>query len=175
MNKERAKLHGRVHVFGNDINTDYIIAGKYKFKTNDMRELARHAFEDIDPEFIARVQPGDIVVAGNNFGCGSSREQAPLVLLHAGISAVVAASFARIFFRNAINTGLPVLQCPVEGLQNGDQLSVDLATGEIMAGDGRKWQANPLPPVMLQILQNGGLVPHIKKHGGFGFVGGAAD
>ena len=80
MNKERAKLHGRVHVFGNDINTDYIIAGKYKFKTNDMRELARHAFEDIDPEFIARVQPGDIVVAGNNFGCGSSREQAPFVV-----------------------------------------------------------------------------------------------
>jgi len=173
MSGERGKLRGRVHVFGDDINTDYIIAGKYKFKTKDMRELARHAFEDIDPEFVSRVRPGDIVVAGSNFGCGSSREQAPLVLLHAGISAVVAVSFARIFFRNAINTGLPVLQCPVSGLHNGDELSVDLASGSVVSlQDGRCWQANPLPPVMLSILQDGGLIPHIRKHKGFGFGGG---
>ena len=118
------KLQGRAHCFGDHVNTDYIISGKYKFKTLDMNELAVHVMEDLDPEFARKVQPGDFVVVGRNFGCGSSREQAPLALLHAGVSAVLGASFARIFYRNAINTGLPVVECDTSGISPGDELLV---------------------------------------------------
>jgi 3-isopropylmalate/(R)-2-methylmalate dehydratase small subunit len=116
------ELRGKAHCFGNDVNTDYIISGKYKFKTLDMKELAKHVMEDLDPEFAERVQPGDFVVAGSNFGCGSSREQAPLALLNAGVGAVLAKSFARIFYRNAINTGLPVVVCDTGLIDAGFRL-----------------------------------------------------
>jgi 3-isopropylmalate/(R)-2-methylmalate dehydratase small subunit len=123
------ELRGKAHCFGNDVNTDYIISGKYKFKTLDMKELAKHVMEDLDPDFAERVQPGDFVVAGSNFGCGSSREQAPLALLNAGVGAVLAKSFARIFYRNAINTGLPVVVCDTGLIDAGDELVVDLESG----------------------------------------------
>ena len=161
-------LRGRAHKFGDDVNTDYIISGKYKFKTLDMSELARHVFEDIDPNFVKRLKPGDFVVAGRNFGCGSSREQAPLALKHAGVGAVLAKSFARIFFRNAINTGLPVVECDTDGIEDGDELEVDLERGVVRnLTKGTEIPIRPLPKVMLRILQDGGLVEHIRKHGDF--------
>ncbi len=161
-------LKGKAHKFGDDINTDYIISGKYKFKTLDMDELARHVFEDIDPDFVKRASPGDFVVAGRNFGCGSSREQAPLALKHAKVGAVLAKSFARIFYRNAINTGLPVVECDTDGIDPGDELEVDLASGVVRnLTKGTEIKARPLPKVMLRILEDGGLVEHIKKHGDF--------
>ena len=161
-------LRGRAHKFGDDVNTDYIISGKYKFKTLDMSELARHVFEDIDPDFVKRLRLGDFVVAGRNFGCGSSREQAPLALKHAGVGAVLAKSFARIFFRNAINTGLPVVECDTDGIEDGDELEVDLERGMVRnLTKGTEIPIRPLPKVMLRILQDGGLVEHIRKHGDF--------
>ncbi|MEW6192137.1 MAG: 3-isopropylmalate dehydratase small subunit [Bacillota bacterium] len=164
------RLHGRAHKFGDDVNTDYIISGKYKFKTLDMNELARHVMEDLDPDFYQKIRPGDFVVAGANFGCGSSREQAPLAIKHARIGAVLAKSFARIFFRNAINTGLPVVECDTDQIQPGDELVVDLVAGVIENRTrGIKIPVKPLPPVMLKILADGGLVAHFKKYGGFNF------
>ena len=161
-------LKGRAHVFGDDVNTDYIISGKYKFKTLDMDELACHCMEDIDPQFTEKVQPGDFLVAGGNFGCGSSREQAPLVILHAGIGAVLARSFARIFFRNAINKGLPVAECDTSGIAPGDELEVDLGAGRMRnLTKGNETAIAPLPPVMMDILREGGLTEFLKKHGGF--------
>lgn len=161
-------LKGKAHVFGDDVNTDYIISGKYKFKTLDMDELACHCMEDIDPDFSRRVRPGDFVVAGGNFGCGSSREQAPLVILHAGIGAVLARSFARIFFRNAINKGLPAVECDTSGIQAGDELEVDLGEGRVRnLTRGTEAAISPLPPVMMEILKEGGLTDYLKKHGGF--------
>ncbi len=161
-------LRGRAHVFGDDVNTDYIISGKYKFKTLDMDELACHCMEDIDPDFGNRVRPGDFIVAGGNFGCGSSREQAPLVIRHAGVSAVLARSFARIFFRNAINIGLPAVECDTSGIQAGDELEVDLGKGRVVnLTRGTDVTITPLPPVMMDILAEGGLTDYLKKHGGF--------
>lgn len=162
------ELRGRAHKFGDDVNTDYIISGKYKFKTLDMKELAKHVMEDLDPDFAKRVQPGDFVVAGRNFGCGSSREQAPLALLNAGVSAVLASSFARIFYRNAINTGLPVVECDTSEIESGDELIVDLEKGLIKNLTRNKEIAiKPLPSFMLKILRDGGLVAHFKKYGTF--------
>lgn len=164
------RLQGRAHKFGNDINTDYIISGKYKFKTLDMNELAKHVMEDLDPDFYQKIRPGDFIVAGRNFGCGSSREQAPLVIKHARIGAVLAKSFARIFFRNAINTGLPVVECDTDQIEAGDELVVDLAAGVIENRTrGITIPVKSLPEVMLRILQDGGLAEHFKKHGGFNF------
>lgn len=161
-------LKGKAHVYGDDLNTDYIISGKYKFKTLDMKELARHCMEDIDPEFAQRVRPGDFIVAGGNFGCGSSREQAPLVIKHAGVSAVLARSFARIFFRNAINKGLPVVECDTSGIRNGDDLEVDLGKGRVTnITRGTTVDIVPLPEVMMDILREGGLTEYLKIHGGF--------
>jgi 3-isopropylmalate/(R)-2-methylmalate dehydratase small subunit len=161
-------LRGRAHVFGDDINTDYIISGKYKFKTLDMKELATHLMEDIDPEFHRKVRPGDFIVAGRNFGCGSSREQAPLVIKAAGISAVLAASFARIFFRNAINKGLPVVECDTSGIHSGDELEVDLGRGLVRnLTTGDQVEIRPLPGVMMDILNEGGLTQYLKKYGEF--------
>ncbi|MFZ5590769.1 MAG: 3-isopropylmalate dehydratase small subunit [Bacillota bacterium] len=161
-------LKGKAHKFGNDVNTDYIISGKYKFKTLDMNELARHVMEDLDPEFYSKITPGDFIVAGSNFGCGSSREQAPLAIKHAHISAVLAKSFARIFYRNAINTGLPVVECDTDQIQPGDQLELDLAGGVLRnLSRGLDIPVKPLPPVMLKILSDGGLAPHFRKYGGF--------
>ncbi len=165
---ESMVLRGRAHVFGDDVNTDYIISGKYKFKTLDMDELARHCMEDLDPEFVRKVRPGDFIVAGGNFGCGSSREQAPLVIKHAGVAAVLARSFARIFFRNAINKGLPVVECDTSDIRDGDELEVDLGEGRVTdLTRGIVLEITPLPPVMMDILREGGLTAYLKKYGGF--------
>ncbi|HEY3362855.1 MAG TPA: homoaconitase small subunit [Methanosarcina sp.] len=152
---------GRVWKFGNDVDTDVIIPGKY-LRTKDMQVFAAHAMEGIDPEFAKKVRSGDIIVAGNNFGCGSSREQAPLALKYAGIACVVAKSFARIFFRNAINVGLPLMEADIE-CQEGDEISVDLLKGEITISGKGTFKGNKLPDFLLQILADGGLVAHRKK------------
>jgi len=161
-------MRGFAHKFGDNINTDYIISGKYKFKTLDMRELAKRVMEDLDPEFYSKIRAGDFIVAGQNFGCGSSREQAPLAIKYANISAVLAKSFARIFFRNAVNTGLPVVECDTDQIESGDELEVFLEEGEVRnLTKGLTLKINPLPPVMIKILQEGGLAPYLVKHGDF--------
>lgn len=161
-------IRGFAHKLGDDINTDYIISGKYKFKTLDMKELAQHIFEDIEPDFIKKIKQGDIIVAGKNFGCGSSREQAPLVIKNAGLSAVVAVSFARIFYRNAINNGLPLVECDTSRIEEGDELEINLEEGTVTdITKNFQIKINPLPPFMMKLLQDGGLVEHFKKYGGF--------
>jgi 3-isopropylmalate/(R)-2-methylmalate dehydratase small subunit len=161
-------IKGRVWKFGDDISTDLIIPGKYKFKTIDFNELAKHAMEGADPEFASKVQKGDIIVAGENFGCGSSREQAPVVIKHSGVSAVLAKSFARIFYRNAFNVGLPVVECPKlpDNLKTGDSIEISLREGKIKAGN-KTYSFKPIPDFLMTILQDGGLVEHYKKRGGF--------
>jgi len=152
-------------VYGDNIDTDRIIPGKYT-KTLDLASLAEHVLEDLDPTFRHRVQEGDILVGGDNFGCGSSREQAPLAIKTAGVSVVIAKYFARIFFRNAINIGLPLLEIPNHDIQSGDQLEVDLTSGQVINHSQNKtYQANPLPQVMIDILDEGGLVNYLKKNG----------
>lgn len=159
---------GKAHKFGNDVNTDYIISGKYKFKTLDMKVLAKHVMEDLDPSFYEKVSAGDFIVAGTNFGCGSSREQAPLAIKYADVGAVLAKSFARIFYRNAINTGLPVVECDTDQIDPGDDLFVDLAAGVITnRTKGNTIPIKPLPDVMIKILNDGGLAAHFRKYGGF--------
>jgi len=153
-------IKGKAWVFGDDIDTDVIIPGPY-LRTKDLKSLAAHAMEGLDPEFAQKVQPGDIIVAGSNFGCGSSREQAPLALREAGVSCVVAKSFARIFYRNAINVGLPVMEADVK-CQEGDLVEVDLAQGTVMIND-QTYQGTKLPAFLLEILQDGGLVAHRRK------------
>lgn len=161
-------LQGYVHKFGDDINTDLIISGKYKFKTMDIDELSRHLMEDLDPFFYERVKPGDFIVGGRNFGCGSSREQAPLVIKHSGIGAVLAISFSRIFYRNSINIGLPLIECDTEGMDTGDELVVDFVQGRIFNRSKEVEIGIMSPPgFMLEILNSGGLVEYIKKYGGF--------
>jgi 3-isopropylmalate/(R)-2-methylmalate dehydratase small subunit len=164
------ELRGRAHKFGDDINTDYIISGRYKFKTLDMQELAKHLMEDLDPDFYKKINKGDYIVAGSNFGCGSSREQAPLTIINAGISAVIANSFARIFYRNSINTGLPLIECDTDQIETGDELKVNLSEGLLYnLSRNQEIPVIPLPPVMLKILADGGLVKHFKKYGTFNF------
>ncbi|NPV44411.1 MAG: 3-isopropylmalate dehydratase small subunit [Firmicutes bacterium] len=149
-----------------DINTDYIIAGKYT-KTLNMDDLASHVFEDLDPSIKNNIW-GKVIVAGNNFGCGSSREQAPLAIKHAGATAVVAKSFARIFFRNAINIGLPVLIAETDNIRDGDELEIDLDSGKITnLVSGKILECSRLPSIMLEILQKGGLVEYLKEKGEF--------
>jgi len=153
-----------------NVNTDYVISGRYKFKIQDPKELARHIFEDIDPNFAARVTKGDILVAGENFGCGSSREQAPQALIQAGFHAVVAKSFARIFYRNAFNLGLLLVECNTDFIDDGDELEVDIETGKLKnKGKGLILDIKPIPPVMKKLLADGGVVEHFRKHGGFDF------
>jgi len=155
--------------YGDDINTDYIISGKYKFKSADMEAMAHHAMEDLDPHYYEKVKPnGGFLVAGTNFGMGSSREQAPLVLINANTQAVLAKSFARIFYRNAINTGLPVIIIDTDLIDDGDELSLDLEGGVVTnITQDTTIPFAPLPPVMAQLLADGGLVEHFRKHGGF--------
>ncbi len=163
-------LKGKVHKFGDDVNTDYIISGRHKFKTLDMKELAKYVMEDLDPDFYTKVTKGDFIVGGRNFGCGSSREQAPLAIINADISAVVAKSFARIFYRNCINTGLPVIECDTDQIDEGDELEINLEAGVLHNRTKNiDIKIAPLPGVMLQILSEGGLVEHFKKHGTFNF------
>jgi 3-isopropylmalate/(R)-2-methylmalate dehydratase small subunit len=160
-------LRGKAHVFGDDINTDYIIAGKYT-KTLDYDSLASHLFEDLDPEFTKKISAGDFIVAGRNFGCGSSREQAPIAIKYAGIGAVLAKSFSRIFFRNAINLGVPALVCDTEGIEPGDELELDLFNQVVKnLRTGTSCCVEPLAPVMVGIINEGGLVPYLKKYGDF--------
>ena len=158
-------LRGRAWTFGRDIDTDLIIPARFlNMKTAE--ELAQHVMEDADPTFASKVRPGDIVVAQENFGCGSSREHAPLALKGAGVSVVIAKSFARIFYRNAFNTGLPILVAPeaVDGIRQGDELTVDLSSGEICnLTTGVKFKAQPLPPFMQELVAAGGLLPYLKK------------
>ena len=151
-----------------DINTDYIIAGRYKFKSENMKELARYLLEDLDPKFAGRVQPGDFIIAGSNFGCGSSREQAPRVILAAGLGAVIAESFARIFYRNSFNLGLPLIEAETGFIRENDDLEIDLDAGVLHdVTQQREVSIKPLPPVMQTLLADGGLVEHLKRHGGF--------
>jgi 3-isopropylmalate dehydratase small subunit len=161
------QIIGKAHAYGDDVDTDGLIPGKYT-KTLDLGTLAMHALEDLDPSFQKRVRPGDILVAGANFGCGSSREQAPLALKAAGISAVVARSFARIFYRNAINIGLPVLEVDPFEIETNDELMIDLSTGAItnLTRNGR-YTSKPLPSIMLDILNTGGLVNYLRKNGDY--------
>jgi 3-isopropylmalate/(R)-2-methylmalate dehydratase small subunit len=160
-------LAGRAHVYGDDVDTDRIIPGKYT-KTLDRKALAAHALEDLDPEFRTRMAPGDVIVAGANFGCGSSREQAPIALQAAGVSAVIARSFARIFFRNAINLGLPALEVPDLACATGERIEIDLARGVVRNVDrGTEHRAAAMPEVMIAILAAGGLVPYLRTHGSF--------
>lgn len=167
MSNSLSTLHGLAHVYGDHIDTDRIIPGKYT-KTLDLSDLARHVLEDLDPEFAGRVQPGDILVAGVNFGCGSSREQAPVALKAAGVSVVIARSFARIFYRNAINIGLPLLELAEHQIQPGAELMVDLGRGQVHdLSSTLVYQAPPLPAVMVAILQAGGLVPYLRTHQGY--------
>lgn len=160
-------LTGTAHLYGDNIDTDRIIPGKYT-KTLLPEDLAAHAMEDVDPGFRDKVQPGDLVVAGTNFGCGSSREQAPRALAACGVSAVIARSFARIFYRNAINIGLPALEIPDHRIPNGSKVRVDLPTGVVhVEGQSSTYQATPLPEVMMAILRAGGLVNYLRQQGSY--------
>lgn len=161
-------LKGKAWKFGDSISTDHIAPGRYFHLRTDLPELAKHVLEDANQDFAAGMEPGDFVVAGRNFGLGSSREHAPRIIRLAGTSAVLAQSFARIFFRNAINVGLPVLEVDTTGIQQGDQLEVDLQAGEVRnITRGETLTFAPLPPVMVKILGDGGLVEHFKKYGDF--------
>lgn len=158
-------LHGKVHKFGDDINTDEIIPARY-LNTSDPAELAKHVMEDADPEFVLRMKPGDFIVGGKNFGCGSSREHAPIAIKAARVAAVIADSFARIFYRNAFNMGLPILESPEAAaeLKSGQEIKVNLDTGDIVALDtGKIYQSTPIPPFMQELLGDGGLMAHLKK------------
>ena len=161
-------LRGKVFKFGDDISTDHIVPGRLLHLRSNLPELAKHVLEDVDPSFVQRVKPGDFLVAGKNFGLGSSREHAPLVIKMAGVSAILAQSVARIFFRNAINIGLPVLICDTGGINDGDELEVDLRVGRINdLTNGIGLKSGQMPEIMLRILNEGGLIPYIKKHKGF--------
>jgi 3-isopropylmalate/(R)-2-methylmalate dehydratase small subunit len=163
-------IRGRVWRFGDGISTDHITPGRYYHLRSDLKALAEHTLEDADPEFARKARPGDFVVAGKNFGQGSSREHAPLVLKERGIQAVLASSFARIFFRNAVNVGLVPIICDTEGFETGDKIEVDLEEGRVRnLTKGLEQTFTPLPPIMRTILADGGLIPHIRKRGGFGW------
>ena len=156
----------RVHRFGDDISTDDIIAEHYKARATDVGELARYAFADHTPGFIDRLRPGEILIAGRNFGCGSAREAAPQVLKTAGISCVLAQSFGRIFFRNAVNIGLPLAECDTSAIMDGDEVAADLVAGVVRnLTRGTEVAAAPLPGVMAAILEAGGIAGYLRKHG----------
>jgi 3-isopropylmalate dehydratase small subunit len=160
-------LKGKAHVYGNNIDTDAIIPGKYT-KTLELQTFADHVLEDLDPEFKTKLKKGDILVAGDNFGCGSSREQAPLALKVAGVSAVVAKYFARIFFRNAVNIGLPVLEIEDFNITPGDELEIDLKSGIVNnLTKNRHYRAAKMPRTMIDILKEGGLANYLRKYGDY--------
>ena len=153
-------VKGRVHKYGSDVDTDVIIPARY-LNTSSAEELATHCMEDIDPDFVSRVQKGDIIVAEDNFGCGSSREHAPIAIKASGVSLVIANTFARIFYRNAINIGLPILECPeaVKNIRAGDVVSCDLSKGVIVnETTGKQFTAQPFPPFIRNIIDKGGLL-----------------
>lgn len=158
-------MKGRVFKYGDDVNTDVIFPGKYTYTITDPKEMAQHALEDLDPNFIKTVKKGDVIVAGKYFGCGSSREQAVTCLKESGISVIVAQSFARIYYRNCINSGLPPLILDdTSEIKNGDELEVDLTKGEITDLTTKKtYKVKPLPPFVMEIINEGGLVPYLKR------------
>ena len=159
------KVQGKVFRYGNDVDTDVIIPARY-LNTTSEAELASHCMEDIDAEFVKKVKKGDIIVAGDNFGCGSSREHAPIAIKASGVALVIANSFARIFYRNSINIGLPILECPaaVAAIKAGDTVSCTLDTGEIVnESTGEKFTAEPFPPFIREIIADGGLISHLGK------------
>lgn len=161
-------LKGRAFKFGDGISTDHIIPGRYTHLRSNLPELAKHVMEDADDTFASRVKEGDFIVAGSNFGLGSSREHAPLVIKMAGVKAILAKSVARIFFRNAINLGLPVLICDTDKIADKDELEIDLAAGIVRdTTNGSQLTFNKIPAAMLLILDEGGLIPYIKKYGDF--------
>ncbi|MFZ2602909.1 MAG: 3-isopropylmalate dehydratase small subunit [Candidatus Omnitrophota bacterium] len=161
------KIEGEAIKLGDNINTDFIISGRYKFAITDMKELAKHIMEDIDPSFPAKITPGkSIIVAGSNFGMGSSREQAPLVIKEAGIIGVIAKSFARIFYRNAFNIGLPLIELDTDKISGNDFLCIDFDKGQVNnLTKNTEVKINPLPEFMQKLLQEGGVVDYIKKYG----------
>lgn len=162
------ELKGTAFKFGDNISTDLIIPGRYAQLRSNLPELAKHVMEDADKNFVAKVKPGDFIVAGKNFGLGSSREHAPLVIKMAGVSAILAKSVARIFFRNAINQGLPILICDTDKIDEGDLIGVNLAAGKITdLTKDIQFTFGKIPPVMLNILAEGGLISYINKHGDF--------
>ena len=161
-------LNGHAHKFGSNIDTDAIIPARY-LNTSDPAELAKHCMEDAEAEFVNNMQKGDIIVADENFGCGSSREHAPIAIKAAGISAVIAKTFARIFFRNSINIGLPILECPeaVEGIAPGDDVQINLESGKIKnLSTGKTYQATPFPAFMQDLIRAGGLINYTKQNWG---------
>lgn len=155
---------GRAWKYGDDVNTDVIFPGKYTYTVLDPAEMAQYALEDLDPDFAEQVRPGDVIVAGRNWGCGSSREQAATCLKMAGVGAVIARSFARIHYRNLINNGLPAIVCPaaVDAIEDGEKVSVDLKAGEIRCSAGT-FTFPPLPETVLGILEAGGLIPYTRQ------------
>ena len=160
------KVQGRVFKYGSNVDTDVIIPARY-LNTKDHKELASHCMEDIDKDFIGQVKQGDVMVAEENFGCGSSREHAPIAIKESGIELVIAKSFARIFYRNAINIGLAILECPeaVDGIQNGDQVCVDLTEGSIVnLTTGKTYKAQPFPEFICEIIHCGGLVNAVRQN-----------
>lgn len=159
------EYEGKAFRYGRDIDTDVIIPARY-LNTSDPQELAKHCMEDLDTTFVERVQPGDIIVAEENFGCGSSREHAPIAIKAAGVDVVIAKSFARIFYRNSINTGLAIMECPeaVDAINEGDEVKVDTETGTITdVTTGKEFKAQPFPPFLTEIIEKGGLVNRWKE------------
>lgn len=165
------KFKGTAWKFGADVDTDAIIPARY-LNTSDPKELAKHCMEDADPQFVHKMKPGDIIVADKNFGCGSSREHAPIAIKAAGISCVIAKSFARIFYRNSFNMGLPILECPeaVDAIAEGNEVEVDLDTGEIkvmnselQTQNSKLFQAQAIPPFMQELINTGGLMEWVKR------------
>ena len=160
------KAEGKVFRYGDNVDTDVIIPARY-LNTSEKDELRKHCMEDIDPDFVKNVQQGDIIVAGKNFGCGSSREHAPIAIKASGVSCVIASTFARIFFRNSINIGLPILECPEAAaeIKAGDELCVDFSTGEIVdKTSGKTYHAEPFPEFMQRLIESGGLIGYIKEN-----------
>ena len=159
------ELKGKVHKYGDNVDTDVIIPARY-LNTSEAKELAAHCMEDIDAAFAGRVEAGDIIVAGRNFGCGSSREHAPLAIKASGVACVIATTFARIFYRNALNIGLPILECPeaAEAIAAGDEVAIDFASGTVTDETmGRTFKAEPFPPFMRELIAAGGLAAYMRN------------
>lgn len=159
----QTKITGRVWKYGDDVNTDVIFAGKYTYTITDRKEMAKHALEDLDPTFVQNVRPGDIIVAGKNWGCGSSREQAVICLKEIGVGAIVARSFARIYYRNCINEALPIVTCDaVDGVETGDEITIDFAAGTVTTPRGT-YTFPPMPPEVMKIIEAGGLIEYVRQ------------
>ena len=160
------RIKGKVLRLGDNINTDFIISGRYKFSITDIKELSKHIMEDIDPDFPKKITPGEsIIVAGRNFGMGSSREQAPLAIKESGIVAILAHTFARIFYRNGFNIGLPLIEIDTQKIKEGDILDIDLDRGKVLdSAKNLEFKINPLPRFMQELLKEGGIVNYYKKH-----------